>query len=31
MNDWKQRLCDYALATVIGVVLATILFYGLSS
>jgi hypothetical protein len=28
MNDWKQRLCDYTLATVIGVVLAAVIVYG---
>jgi hypothetical protein len=27
-NDWKQRLCDYTLATVIGVVLAAVIVYG---
>lgn len=30
-NDLKNRLLDYTLAIVIGVALATILFYGLSS
>ena len=30
-NDLKQRLLDYTLAIIIGVALATILFYGLSS
>lgn len=29
-NDLKNRLLDYTLAIVIGVALATILFYGLS-
>jgi hypothetical protein len=29
-NDTKERIKDYALATVIGLALATILFYGLS-
>jgi hypothetical protein len=28
MNDWKQRMCDYTLATVIGVVLAAVIVYG---
>jgi preprotein translocase subunit SecE len=30
-NDTKERIKDYTLAIVIGVALATILFYGLSS
>jgi hypothetical protein len=29
-NDTKERIKDYTLAIVIGVALATILFYGLS-
>lgn len=29
-NDLKNRLLDYTLAIVIGVALATIIFYGLS-
>jgi preprotein translocase subunit SecE len=30
-NDTKERIKDYTLAIIIGVALATILFYGLSS
>ena len=30
-NDTKERIADYTLAIIIGLALATILFYGLSS